>query len=102
MKPLKDKERFGGNGIKALERDGFACVKCHMTNDEHIKRFNRSITVDHIDGNGRYADKQNNAIDNLQTLCLPCHTRKDAHYKLSDTQVQEVRDRCAVGFLQRD
>ena len=48
-----------------------------MTNEQHIIIFGRQITIDHIDGNGRYSDEPNNDVDNLQTLCLKCHGKKD-------------------------
>lgn len=71
--------RFGGNREIAIQRDGEKCVECGMTREEHRQTFSRDITVDHIDGNGRYAPKalKNNALENLQTMCLPCHGRKD-------------------------
>lgn len=64
--------RFGGNRYKVLERDGFKCLKCGMTAHQHKKKYRRLMTVDHIDGN-----KSNHVMDNLQTLCLPCHGAKD-------------------------
>lgn len=67
-----DHYRFGGNRQKVLERDGFKCVACGMTAKEHKRLYKRIMTVDHIDRN-----KQNHALTNLQTLCLPCHGRKD-------------------------
>lgn len=73
------RSRFGGNRELAIERDGFACVRCGMTRREHKNRFGRDITVDHIDGFGRNTprvDKHNN-LDNLQTLCCVCHGKKD-------------------------
>ncbi len=73
---------FGGNRIKALERDNYKCVKCGMTRDEHFLRWDRDITVDHIDGNGRNVDKPNNKLNNLQTLCLTCHGKKDIKRKV--------------------
>lgn len=71
--------RFGGNREKAIQRDGEKCVSCGMERDVHIKTYSRDITVDHIDGNGRHTPRplQNNSLDNLQTLCLPCHGKKD-------------------------
>lgn len=72
------KFRFGMNGQLALERDDYRCVSCGMTDDEHRDRYGRSITIDHIDGEGRNSKNPNNDLDNLQTLCLPCHGRKDA------------------------
>ena len=55
-----------------LERDHFSCVQCDMTDAEHKERWGRPITIDH-----RYKNRQNNSTENLQTLCLACHGRKD-------------------------
>uniref|UniRef100_A0A6M3J1Y1 Putative homing endonuclease n=1 Tax=viral metagenome TaxID=1070528 RepID=A0A6M3J1Y1_9ZZZZ len=70
-------KRFGGLRDIVLERDDFSCVECDMNNEQHIVIFGRGITVDHIDGNGRYSKTPNNTLDNLQTLCLRCHGKKD-------------------------
>ena len=70
--------RFGGIREKVLSRDGYKCVMCGMTREEHYKVFNRDLSIDHIDHQGRYSDIQNNEMDNLQTLCLRCHGAKDA------------------------
>jgi len=74
---------FGGNKNKALERDNYACVNCGMTNEEHITRWGRRITVDHIDGNGRnkISKEKNNDLSNLQTLCYICHGKKDGRVR---------------------
>ncbi len=58
--------------LQVLGRDGHACVKCGMTDDQHKAKWNRPITVDHIDKN-----RKNNAMDNLRTMCLSCHGQKD-------------------------
>lgn len=71
------KYRFGGLRESVLERDNWACVKCGFTNEQHITDFKRSLTVDHIDGNGRHSKTPNNNLENLQTLCLKCHGKKD-------------------------
>lgn len=68
---------FSGLREKVLERDGYKCVICGMTNEEHIKKYGRIITIDHIDGNGRNHNIKNNNIDNLRTLCLSCHGKID-------------------------
>jgi hypothetical protein len=54
-----------------------------MTDAAHKARWGRPITVDHKD-----RDKANNTLDNLQTLCLPCHGKKD--YRVFD-QVPEYK-----------
>ena len=75
----QNKDRFGGNRELVIQRDGEKCVVCGMTRQEHRDRWAKDITVDHIDGLGRYTsrDERNNDTDNLQTLCLRCHGRKD-------------------------
>lgn len=76
--------QFGkGTVVIVLERDKYACVKCGLSNEEHKKLFKRRLTIDHIDNSGRFTEKhlKNNALDNLQTLCLPCHGRKDHRRK---------------------
>src|SRR5437588_594681 len=72
-----EKIRFGGLRQFILERDNYMCQECNMTNDEHKRRWNRSLTIDHIDGKGINAKEKNNNPDNLITLCLICHGRKD-------------------------
>lgn len=75
--------RFGGNRELVIQRDREQCVLCGMTRVAHKEKYGRDITVDHIDGQGRYTakDEQNNNLDNLQTLCLPCHGTKDIRRK---------------------
>ncbi|NCB27318.1 MAG: HNH endonuclease [Bacteroidia bacterium] len=68
---------FGGNRELAIARDGGKCVMCGMTRDEHKRKFKRDITVDHKDGKGINSKVKNHALDNLQTLCCPCHGKKD-------------------------
>jgi 5-methylcytosine-specific restriction endonuclease McrA len=63
----KDNYIFGGNRIKALERDNYTCQRCGTNDDLHVH---------HIDGLGTTTplDQRNNALENLQTLCRSCHT----------------------------
>lgn len=65
---------YGAGGLREqiLNRDSRKCIQCGMTEDEHISRWGRPITIDHKD-----RDRRNNARENLQTLCLSCHGRKD-------------------------
>ena len=79
--------RTGGLRPQVLQRDGFACVRCGMTDAEHKFRWQRPITVDHID-----RDKTHNTLENLQTLCLSCHGRKDLLPHLQVEQVPEYKE----------
>jgi len=90
----KDKHEFGGNREIAIQRDGEKCVKCGMTRQQHKDAFGRDITVDHIDGKGRYTLKsnKNNTLDNLQTLCLSCHGKKDVARRSDKLTPDDVRD----------
>lgn len=55
--------------IKAAirERDGMKCVKCGMTNDDHIIQFGGLLEVHRIAPGGRYVP------ENCKTLCKTCH-----------------------------
>lgn len=68
---------FAGNRNPALQRDKEKCVMCGMTREEHKKKYGRDITVDHIDGRGKHTKDKNNSLENLETLCLVCHGKKD-------------------------
>jgi 5-methylcytosine-specific restriction endonuclease McrA len=90
----RDNRLYEGNREVAIQRDGEKCVKCGMTRDEHKKRYKFDITVDHKDGKGTHvpAKERNNAIDNLQTLCIHCHVRKDSKFqKITDIQAINIR-----------
>ena len=54
-----------------LKRDGYKCVICGMTRENHIKKWHSDINVDHINRN-----RKENVLGNLQTLCLICHGSK--------------------------
>lgn len=71
------RKRFGGLREKVLKRDNYTCQICGMTDEEHLKEWNCHITIDHIEGGGRYSDYEDHRLDNLWVLCLRCHGRKD-------------------------
>lgn len=83
----KDRHRFGGNTLAVFKRDKYACTGCGMTMDQHVSKYGKRLTINHIDGSGRNKVHQpgeperqkggNNSMDNLETLCLPCHGTKD-------------------------
>lgn len=64
-----DKVRFGGNRIKALERDGHTCQLCGSR---------ERLAVHHKDESGQ-SENPNNELENLQTLCRSCHIRIHKH-----------------------
>lgn len=86
--------RFGGNREKAIKRDGEQCVKCKMTREDHKSKYGRDITVDHINGLGRYTpnEERDNRLENLQTLCLPCHGFKDASRRITNPVREELKE----------
>src|SRR3990167_3535599 len=55
------RSKHGGNGIKALERDGYSCRVCHKS---------KKVEIHHIDGNGtmKPREERNNSLDNLLTV----------------------------------
>lgn len=60
-----DLKRYGGNKEKVLERDSYKCTKCGNIND---------LIIHHIDESGQ-TETPNNSMDNLTTLCRPCHLK---------------------------
>lgn len=67
-----------------LDRDGYKCIECGMTDAEHKEKWGRPITIDHKDKN-----KKNNSPENLRTMCLSCHGRKDLHPELREKKLQD-------------
>lgn len=56
-----------------FERDGYRCVDCGMTNDEHLERWNQRLHLDHIKPLSKgYALTRENA----QLLCRKCNSSK--------------------------
>jgi len=70
---------------EARERDGYECVSCGMTDDEHLNKFNRELEVHHVTPIPADTDapEQYHELTNLKTLCRPCHRQEHAE---SDTQ----------------
>lgn len=65
----REKAHFGGNWKRALDRDDRTCQQCGDKPEQ--------VHVHHIDGRGSALppEQQNNELDNLITLCVPCHAR---------------------------
>jgi hypothetical protein len=76
-KKAKDKKFFGGLREVVIQRDNEKCVRCGMTREEHYKKYKRDITVDHKNRFGRGVLEKDNRLENMETLCISCHMRKD-------------------------
>jgi len=76
-----DKLRFGGNRQKALERDGYKCVVCGEV---------EGIGVHHKDFSGQ-GDNPNNELDNLMTVCKPCHTEIHKPTRFKESHMETVK-----------
>jgi len=76
-----DNINFNGLRKVALKRDGYKCMKCGMTQEEHFDKWGCSLIVHHKDSNGRYKEVPNNILDNLRTLCKVCHGKKHGRKK---------------------
>jgi 5-methylcytosine-specific restriction endonuclease McrA len=74
----KDQLRFSGNRLRALQRDNFTCQNCGYIGPQQTDNRSEDVVVHHIDFSGQ-AKKPNNKIENLQTLCRPCHIRLHTH-----------------------
>ena len=73
-----ERRRFGRQREIILERDNWQCQECGMSQEQHIILFNRGLIIHHKDGKGsniKNRNDKNNDIDNLQTLCLRCHSK---------------------------
>lgn len=53
---------------KIRKRDNYQCKICGITQEEHLKIYEKILCVHHMDGN-----KQNCEENNLITLCWPCN-----------------------------
>ena len=65
---------------QALERDEYRCTVCGSKED---------LVVHHKDGRGRRCKKPNHSLDNLETLCRPCHMR---HHITKGDYLYEVKE----------
>lgn len=62
---------------RVRDRDGYQCVDCGMTQEEHLEEYNRKLPVHHIVPARRFNDPEmRNDGGNLVTLCTVCHQSK--------------------------
>jgi 5-methylcytosine-specific restriction endonuclease McrA len=66
---------------KRLEKDGYECVVCGISQEEHKSRHGRGLDVHHIQpiedfrGENTLDWETANRIENLLSLCIPCHKK---------------------------
>lgn len=79
---------FGGNRIKVLERDNYTCQTCGITSES------TRIVVHHKDrtGWGKKKKDKNNDMDNLISLCVPCHLAVHYHHRFPNKSSQNVQN----------
>jgi hypothetical protein len=88
----RDNERFSGNRAKALERDGYKCVKCGADS--------KRLDVHHKDRSGNKS-RPNNSLGNLVTLCVTCHALEHGDEAASRNKCEMVTvvcERCGKPF----
>ena len=71
-------ESFGDNWHeqreKALERDDYECQDCELGNEQHQQTFGHGLHVHHLTPRSEFEDLEKaNEVENLVTLCNPCH-----------------------------
>ena len=65
---VNSNKNFGGLRFEVLERDKYKCTMCGVDNENHLKKYNKSLTVHHKDEN-----KKNSTLENMITVCSHCH-----------------------------
>ena len=71
MAAPKQSKRFSRNrrlAVRAKERDWYRCVQCG-----HVGRSSRDVEADHIIP---LEEGGPDSLENIQTLCVPCHLKK--------------------------
>ncbi|AVX31834.1 Homeodomain-like domain-containing protein [Carboxydocella thermautotrophica] len=94
---------YDNQGLRdaVLQRDNYRCVECGMTAEEHLKKWGRPITIHHKNKNHK-----DNRLENMETLCLSCHGRKDISPHLIEPKVPNYKKEIiwlrAFGFTIED
>ncbi|MFA5013962.1 MAG: hypothetical protein WC549_00275 [Actinomycetota bacterium] len=69
--------RFGGIREKVIQRDREKCRDCGLTRERHKIFYGVDITVHHLNYKGRNSKNPEHKEDELLTLCLRCHGKRD-------------------------
>ena len=76
-----DRRSYRGSSWKSvirqerLKRDDYKCVDCGITEKQHKNKLNCSLSIHHLEP---WVLHHNNKIDNLITLCVSCHQKREA------------------------
>lgn len=61
--------------IEVLERDGYRCTFCKMTNSQHVAVYGNELSCHHILLTGSLPlNVRNDKISDLLSICSNCHT----------------------------
>jgi len=91
-RPFYSSKRWARVRFLALRRDGFQCVKCGARG---------RLEVDHIESIRR-APERAYELENLQSLCMPCHSQKtNEEMGRAPNPAQVVAWKAAVAELAR-
>ena len=67
-------ERWTEQRRKALERDNHMCQRCGVINGWHLDEYGEEVNIHHVRPFRKFdTAEQANDLDNLLTLCKPCH-----------------------------
>ncbi len=102
-------KHFSNNRELVIARDNYQCVTCSITREQHLEKYLHDLTVDHIVSSGPWDSNSktpNDSLENLQTLCLSCHGKKDIQRrhnkdgmrKLTKKDLREIRKMLANGM----
>ena len=80
-----ERRRIVNKNSKSMARNGVPydyvldkkCEMCGINNEEHLKKYGRSLNIHHINNTGRHNSKIGLKVDNtnIQVLCQSCHTK---------------------------
>ena len=85
---LRNTQQWREVRADALERDGYACVRCGSIED---------LEVDHIHALKDYPELAYD-LDNLQTLCQPCHVDKGKEAPVDIERAEWINPKYADAF----
>lgn len=67
-----------GRRLEALARDSWKCQECGMDQNECRERYDTGLHVHHIVPYREFdSDEEAHRLDNLVTLCPPCHREEE-------------------------